>query len=48
LPLARSALVGAVDRAWPTEGDVTDWPAQQVTNLAAERFNCDRWNLAFP
>jgi lipoate---protein ligase len=48
LPLARSALVEAVDRAWPTNSELAEWPQRQVVDLAADRFSCDRWNLEFP
>jgi lipoate-protein ligase A len=48
LPLTRMALLESVDRAWPSASELSDWPAQRVANLAADRFNCDRWNLEFP
>jgi lipoate-protein ligase A len=47
LPIARQTLLNAVDAAWPTEGTVSDWPAQRIAQLVAERFGRDRWNLEF-
>jgi lipoate---protein ligase len=48
LPIARESLTEAIDRAWPTQGEVENWPADRVAVLAAERFSRDEWNLSFP
>jgi lipoate-protein ligase A len=48
LPITRPALVAAIDRAWPTESELAEWPAPSVAGLVAERFGCKRWNLEFP
>lgn len=48
LPLTRPVIVEAVDRAWPTQGKLTEWPAARVAGLVADRFGCAKWNLEFP
>lgn len=48
LPIGRTALLGALDRAWPTVGEVTDWPLERMQQLVADRFGRDAWNLEFP
>jgi lipoate-protein ligase A len=47
LPASQSALIRAVDDAWPTTGELKDWPATRVADLVAERFGRDDWNLHF-
>ncbi len=47
LPLERTALIQAVDAAWPTQDEVKSWPQGRVANLVAERFSRDEWNLEF-
>jgi lipoate-protein ligase A len=48
LPLPRQALVDAIDRAWPTQGELTELPATRITALIAQRFGQRSWNLEFP
>jgi lipoate-protein ligase A len=48
LPLERDHLVDAVDRAWPTNGTVTEFSMERVANLVAARFGQRKWNLEFP
>jgi lipoate-protein ligase A len=47
LPLAPARLIEAVDAAWPTEGELIDWPRERVASLVAQRFSRDEWNLEF-
>jgi lipoate---protein ligase len=47
LPLDRQSLVAAVDHAWHTTGELTDWPRELVVALVAERFNRESWTLEF-
>ena len=47
LPVARPSLIEAIDRAWPTTGEVADWPKDRVAALVAERFSDDSWNSEF-
>jgi lipoate-protein ligase A len=47
LPITRAALTQAVDAAWPTSGELNDWPKERVADLVAERFSRDDWNLEF-
>jgi lipoate-protein ligase A len=48
LPVDRQVLVNAVGRAWPTSGELNDWPREQlVTRLVRERFSQDSWNREF-
>jgi lipoate-protein ligase A len=48
LPITRGSLIEAIGRAWPTQGEIDDWPADRVAELAAERFSRDEWNYSFP
>jgi len=48
LPITRPALVGAIDRAWPTQSELAEWPAARVARLIADRFGREKWNLEFP
>jgi lipoate-protein ligase A len=48
LPIARQALVDAMHRAWPTEGELAELPAARIAGLIAERFGQPGWNLEFP
>ncbi|MCI0334356.1 MAG: lipoate--protein ligase family protein [Planctomycetes bacterium] len=48
LPLARPTLVDALQRAWPTDSALTDWPAARVAALVADRFGRESWNYEFP
>jgi lipoate-protein ligase A len=47
LSLPRAEVVAAVDRAFPTAGQLTAWPEERVRTLVAERFSRDEWNLKF-
>jgi lipoate---protein ligase len=47
LPVSQEVLVDAIERAWPTESDVNDWPAERVATLVAERFGRPSWNREF-
>jgi lipoate-protein ligase A len=47
LPASQSALIRAIDDAWPTTGELKDWPVTHVAELVAERFSRDDWNLEF-
>ena len=48
LPITRPTLVEAIDRAWPTQSKLAEWPVARVTGLVADRFGRDIWNLEFP
>ena len=47
LPMSRDDLQDAILAAWPTSGDVDDWPRNRVDQLVAERYGRDDWNLAY-
>jgi lipoate---protein ligase len=47
LPLSRHALENAVQAAWPTDGDLVDWPRAQMDQLMEERYLRDEWNLDY-
>ena len=47
LPVTRGSLVEAIGRAWPTEGELADWPSGRVAGLVAERFSQESWNFEF-
>lgn len=47
LPVARKALVDAVDRAWPTQGELGEIPSARIAGLVAERFGQRGWNLEY-
>jgi lipoate-protein ligase A len=48
VPLSRTSLLHAIDRAWPTEGSLIDWPEARCQALVAERIGRESWNLRFP
>ena len=47
LPISRDAIRDALDRAWPPESNVTNWPAERVAELVDSRFARDDWNFEF-
>ena len=47
LTLSRADLLRAVDAAWPTNGELADWPRARVQKLVSERYSCDSWNLDY-
>ncbi|MEX2091923.1 MAG: lipoate--protein ligase family protein [Pirellulales bacterium] len=47
LPLGRETLEAAVAAAWPTVGELTDWPRERVAELVRERYRRDDWNLGY-
>jgi lipoate---protein ligase len=47
LPVGRPVLEQALENAWPTTGELADWPRRLVDKLVATRFSQDRWNLVF-
>ena len=47
LPLGREALEAALATAWPTAGELKDWPREPVAELVRERYRRDEWNLAY-
>jgi lipoate---protein ligase len=47
LPIGRLDLTAAVDRAFPTTGQLVAWPWARVEQLVGERFGRDDWNLVF-
>ncbi len=47
LPLARHEIIEDIDRAWATEGALTDWPSELVASLAAKRFSQASWTYEF-
>jgi lipoate-protein ligase A len=47
LPIGREGLLDAVNAAWPTSGELNDWPQERVAKLVAERFSRDEWNFEF-
>jgi lipoate-protein ligase A len=47
LPASQSSLVRAIDSAWPTTGELQEWPASRVAALVEQRFSRDSWNLDF-
>ena len=40
--------IDALDRAWPTEGELAELPVARIERLVSERFGEGRWNLEFP
>jgi lipoate-protein ligase A len=48
LPVARPSLVAAIDRAWPTHGELSEMPTAKIDELIATRFGQRSWNLEFP
>ena len=47
LPITRQSLIDAVDAAWPTQGALSNWPIERVSDLVAARLARDSWNLDF-
>ncbi len=47
LPIARQALVEAVDATWLAGGTAPGWPRERVARLVTERFGCESWNFEF-
>jgi lipoate-protein ligase A len=47
LAVDREALVQAIDRAWPTSGELMGWPHERVAALVAARFSQHSWNYEF-
>lgn len=45
LPLPPETIVAALDAAWPTEGPLTPWPRQRVSELLRDRYGQAEWNL---
>jgi lipoate-protein ligase A len=43
LPVARQALVAAIEAAWPTSGEIGDWPRERVASLVVKQFGQDWW-----
>lgn len=47
LPVSRDVIRDALDSAWPTDSNVTNWPAKRVAELVDARFARDDWNFEF-
>jgi lipoate-protein ligase A len=47
LPLAKRDVEQIVCDAWPTDGELIDWPCAHVAQLVQDRFSRDEWNLAY-
>jgi lipoate-protein ligase A len=47
LPLAKLDVEQIVGDAWPTDGELTNWPQARVAQLVDERFSQDEWNLDY-
>jgi lipoate-protein ligase A len=47
LPLPKPDVEAAVCAAWPTSGELADWPRDRVEQLVHERYGLDEWNLAY-
>lgn len=47
LPLPRHVVEASVLAAWPTVGELADWPRERVDELIHDRYGCDGWNLVF-
>lgn len=47
LPMSKSELQEAMLAAWPTNGEVEDWPRKRVDQLVTERYGRDDWNLVY-
>lgn len=45
LPVARETLEATLTTAWPTVGELTDWPRARVAELVRDRYQQDEWNL---
>ena len=46
LPLDRSTLTAAIEKAWPEAEEIMKWPNQRVEHLVRDRYRLDAWNLA--
>lgn len=46
LPMNREGLENSMFAAWPTNGEVEDWPRNRVDQLVATRYGRNDWNLA--
>ncbi len=47
LPLGRETMEAAISAAWPTVGDLCDWPRERVKQLVRDRYRLDDWNLGY-
>jgi lipoate-protein ligase A len=47
LPLSRVVIREAVNDAWPTTDELTDWPSEHVEALVEERYGREEWNLGY-
>jgi len=47
LPVGREPLEAALKAAWPSAGELNDWPRARVAELVRERYRRDEWNLAY-
>ena len=47
LQLAKQEVEDALRTAWPTSGELGDWPRERVANLVEERYGLEAWNLAY-
>jgi lipoate-protein ligase A len=47
LPLTRTQLESALTTAWPTDGELKDWPRDQTELLVRDRYTDNSWNLGF-
>jgi len=47
LPLSKALLEQSLIEAWPTTGELDDWPRDRVAQLVEMRFSRDDWNLQF-
>jgi lipoate---protein ligase len=45
LPTSRQKLIGALNTAWPTAGELTNPPLARVQELVATRFGQRAWNF---
>jgi lipoate-protein ligase A len=45
LPRQRDAIREVLRAAWPTEGNLADWPSAHTQQLVRERYSRDEWNL---
>jgi lipoate-protein ligase A len=45
LPLAREELLAAIAAAWPTVGELLDWPRERVAEMVRERYQQADWTL---
>jgi len=46
LPLPPSALIAALDAAWPTSEPLANWPQDRVAELVHVRYCDPEWNLS--